>query len=78
MSEWRAVDEDTPRDGTAILAVNTRVIGDHPCVVRWVEANRFIPDDEPHWGDAASTQGDCLYFNSMYFNFWMHLPELPK
>ncbi|MEO3387363.1 hypothetical protein [Mesorhizobium sp. CAU 1741] len=72
--EWQPI-ETAPRAwDKPILAINTRLRGHPPVLVRWnVEPRRGLPD-EPHWCDAATAQGNALYFNGNYFDLWMPVP----
>lgn len=53
---WRGI-KDAPRDGTPILARNSRHPSHAPVVVRWWSHS----DDVPHC-DAATADGSALYF----------------
>ncbi len=76
-SEWMRI-ETAPKDGTPILAYNTRNTGHHPVVVLWRDWN-LDPDigDEPHWADAATAGSDALYYNGGFFDYWRPLPSPP-
>lgn len=68
---WQTI-ETAPKDGTPILAGNTRLPGMPPVVVRFFSGN-----DEPAegcWGDAATPSGDAMFFNARYFDVWQPAP----
>lgn len=71
---WRPI-ETAPRDGTPILAFNSRHMSHAPVVVEWKEVE-LDPDlgPEPHWADAATASGTALYYNGLYFDYWMPTP----
>lgn len=71
---WRPI-ETAPRDGTPILAFNSRHMSHAPVVVEWKEVE-LDPDlgPEPHWADSATASGTALYYNGLYFDYWMPTP----
>ncbi|MEI4482184.1 MULTISPECIES: hypothetical protein [unclassified Phyllobacterium] len=71
---WRPI-ETAPKDGTAILAFNSRHMSHAPVVVEWKEVE-LDPDlgPEPHWADSATASGTALYYNGLYFDYWMPTP----
>lgn len=75
---WQLI-ESAPKDGTPILAFNSRHPSHAPIVVKWMfEYEDSDLGPEPHWSDAATAGGTALYFNSLYFDFWMPLPPAPE
>lgn len=74
---WKPI-ETAPKDGTPIIAYNTRNTGHYPVVVRWKhEAPDSEVGPEPHWADAATFLGDVLYYNGLFFDRWrpLHYPH---
>lgn len=75
--EWQPI-ETAPRDfDIPILAFNSRHKAHAPVVVRWNDDPCEPMPQEPHWADAATAGGTALYFNSLYFDYWMPLPAAP-
>ncbi len=73
-NDWQQIDT-APKDGTPILAANSRHYH-APVVVRWDAENR--EGAEPHWCDAATREGIALYFNPNYFDLWQSVPLVPR
>lgn len=65
-----------PKDGTPILAANSRHDSHAPVVVRWDGNDRDGAD--PHWCDAATREGCALYFNPNYFDLWRPVPLVSR
>jgi hypothetical protein len=67
-----------PKDGTPIEACNTRHPSHAPVIVRWDGDGLSDDVPEPHWCDAATRDGEALYYNQNYFDFWKPTTALPR
>lgn len=76
--QWQPI-ETAPKSWDApILVFNSRLPMSPPVVVRWNEQPCDEMPNEPHWCDAATRGGTALYFNNLYFDYWMPLPPGPS
>lgn len=70
LKDWQTIDT-APRDGTLILACNTRM-ANVMAIVGWDSV-------EDGWTNTGnSNAANAMYFNGSYFDYWMPRPAVPN